>query len=102
MNLTPKHNLIEFNRFLFKEIDLNIYQHKFLKDYVIKAAQGHAPLNELSVINTSPNGWVMILHGDILLVYGDNWTGNQILEISDIFYLNKFTNYSLAGDRCND
>jgi hypothetical protein len=32
------------------------------------------------------------------LVYGDNWTGNQILEISDIFYLNKFTNYSLAGD----
>lgn len=98
MNLTPKNNLSEFNRFLFKEIDLDIYQHKFLKDYIDKATKGQAPLYELSVINTSQNGWLMILHGDVLLVYGDNWTVNQIEEISEIFDLNKYTNYSLTGD----
>lgn len=98
MNLTPKDNLSKFNRFLFEEIDLNIYQHKFLKDYVYKATQGTVPLYELSVINTSLNGWIMILHGEILLVYGDNWTENQIQEINEIFDLNKYTNYSLAGD----
>lgn len=98
MNLTPKNNLKEFNQFLFKEIDLDIYHHKFLKDYVDKAVKGEVPLYELSVINTSPDGWIMILHGDILLVYGDNWTEQQIQEINEIFDLNKYTNYSLAGD----
>jgi 5S rRNA maturation endonuclease (ribonuclease M5) len=98
MNLTPKNNLTEFNRFLFKEVDLDIYRHKFLKDYVDKATQGIAPLYELSVINTSADGWIMILHGDILLVYGDNWTENQIQEINEVFDLNKYTNYSVAGD----
>lgn len=98
MNLTPKHNLTEFNRFLFEEIDLNIYKHKFLKDYVGKATKGQAPLYELSVINTLSDGWIMILHGDVLLVYGDNWTDNQIQEINEIFDLNKFTNYPLVGD----
>jgi predicted GNAT family acetyltransferase len=98
MNLTPKNNPREFNRFLFKGIDLNIYQHKFLKDYVDKAVQGTAPLYDMSVINTSATGWIMILHGDLLLVYGDNWDENQIQEISQIFDLNKFTNFTLAGD----
>jgi len=98
MNLTPKSNLAEFNRFLFQEIDLGIYQHKFLKDYLDKAKQGRVPLYESSVINTSRNGWLMILHGDVLLVYGDNWTEKQIEEINEIFDLNKYTNYSLAGD----
>jgi hypothetical protein len=98
MNLTPKNNLTEFNRFLFEEIDLDIYQHKFLKDYIDQAVKGIAPLNEQSVINISPNGWIMILHGDVLLVYGDNWAENQIREISEIFDLNKYTNYCLAGE----
>jgi GNAT superfamily N-acetyltransferase len=99
MNLTPKDNLTEFNQFLFEEIDLDIYQHKFLKDYIDKAVKGIAPLNKQSVINSSPNGWIMILHGEVLLVYGDNWNEDQILEISKIFDLNRYRNYSLAGER---
>lgn len=99
MNLTPKDNLTEFNRFLFEEIDLDIYQHKFLKEYIHRAVQGVAPLNEQSVINSSSNGWIIILHGEVLLVYGYNWTENQIREIKEIFDLNKYTNYSLAGER---
>lgn len=99
MNLTPKSNAAEFNRFLLEEIDLDIYQHKFLKDYVDKAVQGKVPLYDMSVINTSPTGWIMILHGDLLLVYGHNWTENQIQDINEIFDLNKYTNYTLAGDR---
>lgn len=98
MNLTPKNNIKEFNRFLFEEIDLNLYQHKFLNDYVSKATEGLLPLYELSVINISPNGWILILHGDVLLVYGERWDENQIQEISTIFDLNKYTNYTLSGD----
>ena len=99
MNLTPKNNVHEFEQFLFEEIDLDLYELKFLNDYVDKATKGLAPLYELSVINTSPNGWIMILHGDMLLVYGNNWNENQIQEISEVFDLNKFTNYSLASDK---
>lgn len=98
MNLTPKYNLTDFNRFLLKEIDLDIYQHKFLRDYIDKASKGHAPVSELSIINTSQTGWIMILHGDVLLIYGENWTASQIEEISKMFDLNTYTNYTLAGD----
>lgn len=98
MNLTPKNNFAEFTRFLFKEVNLDIYKHKFLKDYVGKVTQGRLPLYESSVINTSPNGWIMILHGEVLLVYGESWNDNQIQDLSEIFDLNNYTNYSLAGD----
>jgi hypothetical protein len=98
MNLTPKNNLKEFNRFLFQEIDLHKYEYKFLNDYVKKAAKGLTPLYDHSLINTSPNGWILILHGDMLFVYGDKWNENQIQEINEVFDLNKFTNYILSGD----
>lgn len=98
MNLTPTNNVHEFEQFLFAGIDLNLYEHKFLNDYIQKAINGSMPLYQLSVINTSLNGWLMILHGDVLLVYGNNWNINQIEEISEVFDLNKFTNYSITGD----
>jgi len=99
MNLTPKNNIEQFNRFLFEEIDLNLYQHKFLNDYVDKATKGLKPLYELSVLNISENnGWILILHGEVLLIYGENWSETQIKEISEVFDLNKYTNYGLGGD----
>jgi hypothetical protein len=98
MNLTPKNNIEEFNQFLFEEIDLDMYQYKFLNDYVDKATKGLKPLYELSVLNSSPNGWILILHGEMLLVYGEKWNENQIQEINEIFDLNKYTNYTLSGD----
>ncbi len=98
MNITPKNNIQKFNQFLFDEIDLDLYKYKFLNDYIRKATKGLAPLYDLSVLNTSENGWILILHGDVLLVYGDNWNENQIQEINEVFDLNKFTNFSLCGD----
>jgi hypothetical protein len=78
MNITPKNNIEQFNQFLFNEIDLSLYKYKFLNDYVQKAKNGLAPLYELSIINKIANGWILILHGDILLIYGENWKENQI------------------------
>jgi predicted GNAT family acetyltransferase len=99
MNLTAKNNTEQFNQFLFEEIDLNMYQHKFLKDYVDKATKGMKPLYDLSVLNISENnGWILILHGEVLLVYGENWNETQIKEINEVFDLNKYTNYALGGD----
>lgn len=98
MIITPKNNVSEFNQFIFEKIDLKIYEHKFLNDYVNQALKGLVPLSELSVISISPDGWILILHGEMLLVYGENWNENQIQEIKEIFDLNKFTNYLLTGE----
>lgn len=98
MNLSPKNNFEKLNQFLFNEIDLNLYKYKFLNEYVKMAKEGLAPHYDLSVLNISGKGWILILHGDVLLVYGENWTEHQIHEISKSFDLNKFTNFKLSGD----
>jgi hypothetical protein len=98
MNITPKYNNKAFNRFLLQEIDLDSYRFKYLKDYLDKVISGQLPVYDLSIVNIADNGWILILHGEMLLVYGDNWTKNQLIEIREVFELNKFTNFTLAGD----
>jgi hypothetical protein len=98
MNITPKHDIEEFNRFLFEEIDMDLYQHKFLNDYVKKVKIGQNSVYDSSVINTSKDGWILILHGDVLFIYGHNWTVDQFQEIAEIFDLNKFKNCTLLGE----
>ncbi len=98
MNLTPQHNPEEFNQFLFEEIDLDLYQHKFLRDTLVKAQRGQSTIYDSSVINTTESGWILIIHSEMLLIYGHNWSSKQFLEIRDIFDLNKYTNYTLAGE----
>ena len=98
MNITPKHNHEEFNRFLLEKIDLNSYRFKYLKDYLDKVIRGQLPVYDLSIINITDTGWILILHGEMLLVYGENWTKNQLIEMREVFELNKFTNFTLAGD----
>ncbi len=98
MNLIPKNNPEEFNQFLIKKIELNLFKHKFLKDYIKKVKQGSKKLYDASLINTSDSGWILILLGDLLLIYGDNWNKTQFSEIKEVFDLNKFINYTIQGD----
>ncbi|MDB5281475.1 MAG: hypothetical protein JWO06_550 [Bacteroidota bacterium] len=98
MNITPKDSLKEFNRFLFREIDLNLYQHKYLNAYLGKVRTGQSPIYNSSIINTLDSSWILILHGEMLLVYGNNWSPEQVIDIKQNFELNKYTNYILAGD----
>lgn len=73
MNITPKHNTDEFNKFLFQKIDLGLYCYKYLKSYIDKVVSGQLPMSDLSIINTLDGGWILILHGEVLHIYGDNW-----------------------------
>jgi hypothetical protein len=98
MNLTPLNNRNEFEQFLFSKIDLTLYIHKYLRSYIEKVLNGQKPLYDVSLINKTQLGWILILYGDILLVYGENWTVDQFNEISEIFDLNRFSNYTLAGE----
>lgn len=98
MNLNPVNDLVEFNRFLFREIDLEEYRFKYLNNYIQKARAGRVTIYETSVINISDAGWVLILHGDMLLIYGENWSIDQIHEVSEVFDLNNLTNFTLSGD----
>lgn len=98
MNLTLKNNFKEFDKYFFEKIDLSLYKHKFIKDYLEKAERGLMPIFDGSAINVTSNSWIVILHGRVLLIYGNNWTKNQIEELSKVIDLNTFTNYTLAGD----
>ncbi|MBN3581099.1 hypothetical protein JYB64_01790 [Algoriphagus aestuarii] len=98
MNLIPVNNQADFNRFLFNDINLEEYKYKFLRDCIKKAQHGQVPIYETSIVNISDTGWVLILHSDMLLIYGENWNEDQIHEISEAFDLNVFTNFTLAGD----
>lgn len=98
MNLTPQNNPTEFEQFLFKKIDVNLYHHKFILDYLEDAAAGEKKLYDKSVINVTEEGWILILHGEVLLIYGQNWRSEQFDEISEIIDLKQFTNFSLIGN----
>ncbi len=98
MNITPKRNREDFNEFLLEKINLDSYRFKYLKDYLDKVILDELPIYATSVLNVINDSWVLILHGEMLLVYGNNWTQNQLVEISEIFDLNKYTNFTLAGD----
>ena len=98
MNLTPKDNPQEFNKILFQEIGINLFKHKFLKDYIDGVQSGMRKLYDASLINKAGDGWILILHGDILLIYGQNWNKSQFSEIRQIFNLNDYTNYVASGE----
>lgn len=99
MNLTPKNNVNVINHFLTEVLDLKIYKHKFLSDYINQAIKGVAPLYNLSILNTTDTGWILILHGKMLLIYGENWSEAQFQELTHSFNLNAFTNFTLTGDK---
>jgi predicted GNAT family acetyltransferase len=98
MNITPKDNPEEFNRFLLEKVGLESFENKFLLDYIKKAQNGELNLYNASILNISDDSWLLILHGDVLLIYGKNWKKEQFSEIKKIFNLNSYTNYSLTGN----
>jgi hypothetical protein len=98
MNITPKDNPEEFNRFLLEKVGMKLFENKFLSDYIEKARSGELRLYDASLLNISGKSWILILHGEVLLVYGKNWKVEQFSEIKEIFELNSYTNYSLTGN----
>jgi hypothetical protein len=98
MNITPKDNPKEFNQFLLEKVGLESFENKFLRDYIKRAQSGELNLYNASLLNISEESWILILHGDVLLIYGKNWKKEQFSEIKKIFELNAYTNYSLTGN----
>lgn len=98
MNITPKGNPRDFNKFLLEKVQNNSYQYKFLNDYIQQAINGSKPLYDASLLNISGNGWILIIHGEVLLIYGEKWNKKQFQEIKDSFDLTKFNNYTVLGE----
>lgn len=98
MNFTVKYNKDEFNRLLFEKIKTNLFQFKFIIEYIKLTKKGLKTLYDSSIININKNGWILILHGDSLLIYGDNWTKEQFPELRKEFDLNRYNNYPLKGN----
>ena len=98
MNITPLNNPESFDNFIFEKINLELFQHKYLENYLDNAKKGQKILYESSIVNVIDDSWIIILHGEILLIYGENWKANQFDELKEIIDLNKFTNYVLTGN----
>lgn len=97
MNITPQNNIEEFEQFIFKKIGLDLFHHKFLKNYFDEVIVGRRKLYDKSVINYIDDGWILILHGDILFIYGENWIDSQLAEISKVVDLKIFNNFTIIG-----
>jgi len=98
MNISPKNNPIEFNQFLFELVNLDLFKYKFLNIYISSVQKGDKVIYDDSVLNLQEKGWILILHGEQLFVYGENWTEKQFLEIASDFDFNKKRNYLVSGD----
>lgn len=81
-----------------EKVGIDLFKHKFLKDYLVAVRNGDKILYDASLINTSEKGWILILHGESLMIYGHNWSSEQFLEIKEIFALNSYTNYLITGN----
>ncbi len=98
MNISQKKSREDFNEFLFNSVNLALYKHKFLNNYINACFQGTHQLLETSLANISNQGWILILHGEMLLIYGKDWDESQFHEIREIFDLNQFTNFLIIGE----
>lgn len=98
MNILLLNNPRKFEEFLYKKIDLNLYEHKFLNIYLKAVKRGGREISNNSLINYTEDGWILILLGELLMVYGRNWSLNQINEITRNFDLNKFESLTINGN----
>jgi hypothetical protein len=98
MIITPKDNAKDFGKFMYDIVDIYLYKHKYLNDYIEKSKSGEVKFYDASVISTSEGSWILILHSDVLLIYGENWKISQFEEIQKVVDLRKFKNYLLMGN----
>lgn len=87
-----------FQDLLFELASSQDYKYKFLRHELIQAIQGKSKFYDDSLLNVQGEGWILIIHSEALLVYGDNWTKNQFDEMKKSFDLTKFTNYLMTGE----
>lgn len=98
MNLNPIENSKEVDEFILSIVDNNLYEHKMLIEYLKQVFQGSKYLYETSLLNISDGGWILILHGEDLLIYGKNWVKKQLEEIIVIIDFKRFKNYGVFGN----
>lgn len=98
MNISPKNNPLEFNQFLSEQVNLDLFKYKFLTIYISSVLKGEKVIYDDSVLNLQEEGWILILHGEAILVYGENWTEKQFIEIASDFDFNKRRDYLVSGD----
>jgi hypothetical protein len=69
------------------------------KEYLQAAITGTKKLYDKTILNIAPDGgWILILHGEALFIYGENWNTDQFDEIRKIIDLNQFNNYTIIGN----
>ncbi len=88
----------EFWDFFYKEINLDDYKYKFLREDIQRINQGTQSIYDITFFQVQNDGWILIIVSEGLIVYGKNWSLNQFDEISECLDLKRFKNYLVYGE----
>jgi len=87
-----------FQRYFMSLAHSKQYKFKFLRHELGLALQGRKPIYDDSLLNVEGDSWILIVHSDAILIYGENWNETQLKEIAQAFDFSRFKNFLITGD----
>lgn len=75
------------------------YKYKYLLIAIDSINSGHKIIYESSFIihSSNYNSWILIIHSDILYIYGKNWNKVLVNELTQKIDLKLYKNYEIMG-----
>lgn len=87
-----------FWQYFYDLIDLNLYQHKFLREDFKQAKSGNQTLYDRTFLNVQGNSWILMLELESIHIYGQNWSIQQVDEFLKNFDASTFENRFVCGE----
>ena len=92
-------NQEEFQDKAFSILRSTEYKFKYLRHELGQISRGIKHLFDDSLVNISDDSWILIIHtDDQILIYGENWTDENLTEISEAFNFSRVSDITVSGD----
>lgn len=88
-----------FFKILGNLIGENKFEYKFLYKNLLEILNGNQPIKSLILNEINHEKWILVIHTNDLLIYGENWTSDQVKEISEAIPFKNFKNYHFSGGK---
>lgn len=88
----------EFQQIFNQYVELNNFEYKFLKHYLDQVIESEKIIYETSYLYFNEDSWILLLHGEMLYIYGEKWNDELINEFSKSIDLSQFTNFEVVGN----
>lgn len=88
-----------FFEILRKLIGENKFEYKFLYANLVEIFNGNKAVESFVINEINNEKWILVIHTNDLLIYGENWNSEQVKEISDAIPFNNFRNFHFSGTK---